>query len=555
MFSLFALLFAFALSFTFVRFFDFIKFCPSSSRQSKQYRLIKQSDLFDAAWYLTKNADVASSGMDPVRHYLVHGAREGRDPGPFFNAKAYQLLHEGVDFSAVNPLLHYLAQGKHQPVRCEQYVKRDKKSPPPRAPAHQVPESAKINKLLDQLHELRPDLERETIRQILMDDKAYWARHPDIRKIKFDPLLHYVKYGFKENRRVDPALLRGVKKYKENKGEEAKHSYIFMADAGEANASCKYRCLFPARQSGCTVLTPKWSLDQVLLHLFSCQRVTFLRPSTDNWRDMYLLTLCRNLGLDITIDYDDLLFPEFHHKKGAVRSHVLSNFFASLLEQERVSVATLWADRFTCSTPEIARWLEKLGKPVTVIPNKLPLDYFNNKKIFDNAGAGKKLRLLYSSGSATHGRDFSTMSGVLARLFQEHGGDFELTILGNSPQLKNFCKLNPEHVKVIDMLSFDEMLALYGAHDVVLVPLEKGIFNNAKSHIKYIEAASQGTPVIATPVAEFASKIKDGVNGFLCDSDEDWYQLLKKLVADKSILYDVGGAAYHQAKKEDCIHV
>jgi len=238
---------------------------------------------------------------------------------------------------------------------------------------------------------------------------------------------------------------------------------------------------------------------------------------------------------------------------------VMTNFFEVLSTQEMESSAILWADRFTCSTPEIARWLEVLGKPVIVIPNRLPICYFNNKKTFNGHHTAtkdhaRKLKILYPSGSATHGRDFSAISGVLLRLFQEQEGGFELVLLGNSPQLKNFYKFNPLSIKMVEQLPFDKMLELYASCDVVLAPLEKTVFNNAKSHIKYIEAASQGTPVIATPVAEFASKIKDGVNGFLCDSDEDWYRILQKLIADKSILYDVGGAAYHQAKKEDCIN-
>ena len=38
--------------------------------------------LFDADWYLAQYEDVARSGLDPLAHYLKHGAAEGRDPGP-----------------------------------------------------------------------------------------------------------------------------------------------------------------------------------------------------------------------------------------------------------------------------------------------------------------------------------------------------------------------------------------------------------------------------------------------------------------------------------------
>ncbi len=44
---------------------------------------------FDAAFYLRENPDVAAAGMDPMEHYLVRGASEGRMPCPRFNPKRW----------------------------------------------------------------------------------------------------------------------------------------------------------------------------------------------------------------------------------------------------------------------------------------------------------------------------------------------------------------------------------------------------------------------------------------------------------------------------------
>src|SRR5215204_1688900 len=70
-------------------------------------RTIGASGLFDRAWYLERNPDVARWGIDPVRHYVAHGAREARDPGPIFNASEYLARHP-VPEARRNPLLHYL---------------------------------------------------------------------------------------------------------------------------------------------------------------------------------------------------------------------------------------------------------------------------------------------------------------------------------------------------------------------------------------------------------------------------------------------------------------
>jgi len=51
---------------------------PASFEARRQRRLLKRKGLFNAESYLEKNADVVSDGMDPLRHYIVHGLDEGR---------------------------------------------------------------------------------------------------------------------------------------------------------------------------------------------------------------------------------------------------------------------------------------------------------------------------------------------------------------------------------------------------------------------------------------------------------------------------------------------
>lgn len=55
-------------------------FLWSRTRLRRRLQLVKRSGLFDAAWYLGHYSDVTKSGMDPLRHYVECGAREGRAP-------------------------------------------------------------------------------------------------------------------------------------------------------------------------------------------------------------------------------------------------------------------------------------------------------------------------------------------------------------------------------------------------------------------------------------------------------------------------------------------
>lgn len=74
--------------------------------------LLRGSSLFDADWYLRQYPDIAANKLDPVVHYLGHGASEGRDPGPGFSTRGYLDRNPDVGAGGMNPLVHYLRYGK-----------------------------------------------------------------------------------------------------------------------------------------------------------------------------------------------------------------------------------------------------------------------------------------------------------------------------------------------------------------------------------------------------------------------------------------------------------
>ncbi|MEA2935525.1 MAG: hypothetical protein QOD74_2171 [Variibacter sp.] len=83
-------------------------------RHVRAVQAIAQSELFDREWYLAANPDVAAFRLDPVVHYVMFGAPEGRDPGPAFSTSRYLQLYPDVAAARVNPLFHYLRFGRRE---------------------------------------------------------------------------------------------------------------------------------------------------------------------------------------------------------------------------------------------------------------------------------------------------------------------------------------------------------------------------------------------------------------------------------------------------------
>ena len=79
---------------------------PAASPLASQLRPI-----FDPAFYEKEYPDLASTALDPLEHYALHGLNEGRNPNPFFDGAWYRERNPDVAASGIDPLLHYLSTG------------------------------------------------------------------------------------------------------------------------------------------------------------------------------------------------------------------------------------------------------------------------------------------------------------------------------------------------------------------------------------------------------------------------------------------------------------
>ncbi len=73
--------------------------------------LLRQSGLFQGAWYLERYPDVAAAGIDPLDHFCRNGWREGRRPNSHFDPGWYMETY-GELIGDVNPLVDYVLGGE-----------------------------------------------------------------------------------------------------------------------------------------------------------------------------------------------------------------------------------------------------------------------------------------------------------------------------------------------------------------------------------------------------------------------------------------------------------
>ena len=97
------------------RILTFLKHLPVT-RKGRQYardlHLIETSTYFDPAWYAQHLAvPTDTSPNNAARHYLLHGANAGMDPGPLFSSSQYLASNPDVALAGMNPFVHFLRYG------------------------------------------------------------------------------------------------------------------------------------------------------------------------------------------------------------------------------------------------------------------------------------------------------------------------------------------------------------------------------------------------------------------------------------------------------------
>jgi glycosyltransferase involved in cell wall biosynthesis len=99
----------------------------------KNYRIVKNSRLFDSEYYWDRVPGLQNTGKNPLIHYIDFGSKEGKSPSPFFDPVFYERTY-GI--SAVrDSFVHYLTTGifaNHRPCKWfdpnfyqQQYLKQE----------------------------------------------------------------------------------------------------------------------------------------------------------------------------------------------------------------------------------------------------------------------------------------------------------------------------------------------------------------------------------------------------------------------------------------------
>ncbi len=278
------------------------------------------------------------------------------------------------------------------------------------------------------------------------------------------------------------------------------------------------------------------------------QMILYRVPATPEI--LALMDRLRALGVPFAWEVDDLIFDEDLYRQNSNLADLDENLRASVLDGVVLYRRALQAaGRGIASTPELTQAMRAAGvQDVAVVENAL------DQETLDAASAIRAARrphdgvvITYGSGTKTHDTDFRQAAPALLRLLQARP-DITLRIVGVLTLPTSFDAVAAQ-VERVPPVPYARYLALLGDSDISIAPLEPSVFNDAKSNIKFLEAAIVGVPSVCSPRAQFRAVMRDGENGFLADDDEAWFAALSTLADDGTRRMRLGQTALADAMR------
>jgi glycosyltransferase involved in cell wall biosynthesis len=196
------------------------------------------------------------------------------------------------------------------------------------------------------------------------------------------------------------------------------------------------------------------------------------------------------------------------------------------------------------------------GLPVAVVPNALGLVELRLAAAARSrrAATSDRVTLAYFSGSDTHQPDLDLLVGPLTQVLADRP-EVDLLVVGPVTTGAELAAFG-ERVRHREFQPWDRLYGQLADVDVNLAPLVlPSTFNEAKSAIKWLEAAAVGVPTVASASGAFTDAIDPDVTGVLCRSADDWIDALTAMVDDPRRRRRIGRAAQRRAELHHGPHI
>lgn len=291
-----------------------------------------------------------------------------------------------------------------------------------------------------------------------------------------------------------------------------------------------------------TVYDPALNEKMDWLKVTKANDILFLNYTTNPWAFAIMGAIARKHGRKIVLDLDDALWnvlPDNTAYEVFKKDDVMKNVTSMCNE----------VDYMTCTNSYlrniIAHNTSKRHDRIKVMPNFVDFELYSHRSPFKDT---LNIQITHF-GSSSHWKSLQDeeFAKGIDRIFREYPNVTFKTIGALIPKYKSRWGSRYSHdFGDVDIYKWvkDKFPGFMDETDIIVAPLSNNLYNRAKSSIKFCEASTAIKPGVWQRIRQYEEVIDEGENGFLANTAKEWYEGLRKLIADKELRRKVGRSAF-----------
>ncbi len=221
-------------------------------------------------------------------------------------------------------------------------------------------------------------------------------------------------------------------------------------------------------------------------------------------------------------DFDDAIWLPNYSESNA-RFHRLKAYW-------KVRYCMKWASQITTGNAYLADYALQYNQNVQVIPTTI--DTENHHNLMTNHESQELV--IGWTGTHTTMHYLDELVPILRKLEQK----YTFTFLVISNQSNDYDLKSLKFVKWNKETEIEDLAKI----NIGVMPLKQDIWSEGKCGFKGLQYMALEIPTIMSPVGVNSTIVQNGINGFLVESQEEWYEILEKLILEKELRIQIGKA-------------
>jgi glycosyltransferase involved in cell wall biosynthesis len=195
--------------------------------------------------------------------------------------------------------------------------------------------------------------------------------------------------------------------------------------------------------------------------------------------------------------------------------------------------------------------VEKLAERVASSKAFLHRNGLDPRNSFLEKREDEYVDIFYGSATLAHNSDFLELVLKPLERVMESYPEVRLHIVGHLNLPEKFLRSYPGRVLSREKTeSVEEYWELLRSADINLAVLHSDPLNDAKSELKWFEAACFKIPSVVSATRNYLDVVEDGRDALVASCEDEWYEALESLVCDEELRNRIGERAYEKVVKE-----